>query len=34
MEKVQAVINLYNTILAGYSQCHNTGNKKKASGGW
>ena len=34
MAKVQAVVNLYNTVLSGYSQCHSTGNKKKASGGW
>ena len=34
LSKVEAVVNLYNTILSGYSQCHSTGNKKKASGGW
>lgn len=34
MAKVGAVVTLYNTVVSGYSQCHSTGNKKKASGGW
>ena len=34
MAKVDAIVTLYNTVLSGYSQCHGTGNKKKASSGW
>ena len=34
MAKREAVMNLYESIVSGYSQCHSTGNRKKASGGW
>ena len=29
-----AIMTLYKSIESGYSQCHATGNRKKASGGW
>jgi len=34
MSKVDAIVTLYNTVVSGYSQCHSTENKKKASSGW
>ena len=34
MAKREAIMNLYQSIVSGYSQCHSTGNRKKASGGW
>ena len=34
MAKREAILNLYQSITSGYSQCHSTGNRKKASGGW
>ena len=34
MAKSDAIITLYKSIESGYSQCHHTGNNKKASGGW
>ena len=34
MAKVDAIVTLYSTVVSGYSQCHSTGNKKKASSGW
>ena len=32
--KTDVIITLYKSIESGYSQCHHTGNRKKASGGW
>ena len=34
MAKRDVVVSLYKSIESGYSQCHHTGNRKKASGGW
>ena len=34
MAKKDVVVSLYKSIESGYSQCHHTGNRKKASGGW
>lgn len=34
MARREGVMNLYQSIVSGYSQCHSTGNRKKASGGW
>jgi len=33
-KKKEAIMNLYESITSGYSQCHHTGNRLKASGGW
>ena len=32
--KQKAILDLYQSIESGYSQCHHTGNRVKASGGW
>ena len=34
LAKIDAIMTLYHSIESGYSQCHHTGNRKKASGGW
>ena len=34
MQKKKAIMDLYNSISSGYSQCHHTGNRLRASGGW
>ena len=34
MAKRDAVVSLYKSVESGFSQCHHTGNRKKASGGW
>ena len=32
--KKRAILDLYESIQSGYSQCHHTGNRVKAAGGW
>ena len=34
LARCDAIMTLYKSIESGYSQCHATGNRKKASGGW
>ena len=34
LARCDAIMTLYRSIESGYSQCHSTGNRKKASGGW
>ena len=34
MAKRDVLMSLYKSVESGYSQCHHTGNRKKASGGW
>ena len=34
VSKQKAILDLYQSIESGYSQCHHTGNRVKASGGW
>ena len=34
LARCDAIFTLYKSIESGYSQCHATGNRKKASGGW
>ena len=34
MARREKIMILYQSIVSGYSQCHSTGNRKKASGGW
>ena len=32
--KKRAILDLYESVLSGFSQCHHTGNRKRTSGGW
>ena len=34
MQKKKAIMDLYESVSSGYSQCHHTGNRLRASGGW
>lgn len=34
LARCDAIMGLYKSIESGFSQCHQTGNRKKASGGW
>ena len=34
LARCDAIMTFYKSIESGYSQCHATGNRKKASGGW
>ena len=34
LARCDVIMTLYKSIQSGYSQCHATGNRKKASGGW
>ena len=34
LARCYAIMTLYKSKESGYSQCHATGNRKKASGGW